>query len=475
MEEAQSQTPHVLMMPSPGMGHLIPLIEFAKRLVLLHRFTVTFAVPSGDAPSKAQISVLNSLPSAIDHIFLPPAPLNDLPSNTKAETIIVLAVSRSLPSLRDLFKSIVAQRNLVALVVDQFGTVAFDVAKEFSVSPYIYFPCAATTLSLILHMPKLDESVTGEYRDLTEPIRLPGCTPIPGKELPDPFLDRENDSYKFFLDTMKRFVLAEGIFLNSFLELEPSAINALQLSGSGNPPIYPVGPLVKVDSSGSEEGVECLNWLDEQPHGSVLFVSFGSGGTLSSVQLNELALGLEMSGQKFIWVVRSPSDKEASASFFSVHSQDDPLRYLPEGFVERNRGRGLMVPSWAPQAQILKHGSTGGFLSHCGWNSTLESLVSGVPLIAWPLYAEQRVNAIILTEEIKAALRPKMNEESGIIEKEEIAKVVKCLFEGEEGKKVRAKMEELRVAGERAIGDGGSSSRTLLEVVQKWRSSNVSG
>lgn len=99
----------------------------------------------------------------------------------------------------------------------------------------------------------------------------------------------------------------------------------------------------------------------------------------------------------------------------------------------------------------------------------MESLVNGVPLIAWPLYAEQKLNSVILTEEIKVALKLKMNEESGIIEKEEIAKVVKSLFESEEGQKVREKMEELRAAGERAVGEGGSSSRTLLEVVQKWR------
>ncbi|KGN56441.1 hydroquinone glucosyltransferase [Cucumis sativus] len=471
-QEFESSTPHVVMMVSPGMGHLIPLVEFAKRLVLLHRFTVTFVIPSGGPPPKAQISLLSSLPSAIDHVFLPPVSLNDLPPQTKGETIIVLTVTRSLPSLRDQFKSMLTQRNPVAFVVDQFCTIAIDLAREFNVPPYVYLPCSATTLSLVLHMPELDKSVVGEYTDLTEPIKLPACSPFPAKALPDPFLDRKDDSYKYFLESMSRFGLADGIFVNSFPELEPDPINALKLEESGYPPIYPVGPIVKMDSSGSEEEIECLKWLDEQPHGSVLFVSFGSGGTLSSIQNNELAMGLEMSGQKFIWVVRSPHDKEANASFFSVHSQNDPLKFLPEGFVERNKGRGLLLPSWAPQAQILSHGSTGGFLSHCGWNSTLESLVNGVPMIAWPLYAEQRLNAVILIEEIKVALKVKMNEESGIIEKEEIAKVVKSLFESEEGKKVREKMEELRVAGERVVGEGGSSSRTVLEVVQKWRNRN---
>nr|AEM43000.1 UDP-glucosyltransferase [Siraitia grosvenorii] len=465
---AQSPTPHVVMLPSPGMGHLIPLLEFAKRLLFLHRFTVTFAIPSGDPPSKAQISILSSLPSGIDYVFLPPVNFHDLPKDTKAGVFIVLAVARSLPSFRDLFKSMVANTNLVALVVDQFGTDAFDVAREFNVSPYIFFPCAAMTLSFLLRLPEFDETVAGEYRELPEPIRLSGCAPIPGKDLAGPFHDRENDAYKLFLHNAKRYALADGIFLNSFPELEPGAIKALLEEESRKPLVHPVGPLVQIDSSGSEEGAECLKWLEEQPHGSVLFVSFGSGGALSSDQINELALGLEMSGHRFIWVVRSPSDEAANASFFSVHSQNDPLSFLPEGFLEGTRGRSVVVPSWAPQAQILSHSSTGGFLSHCGWNSTLESVVYGVPLIAWPLYAEQKMNAILLTEDIKAALRPKINEESGLIEKEEIAEVVKELFEGEDGKRVRAKMEELKDAAVRVLGEDGSSS-TLSEVVQKWK------
>ncbi|XP_022147323.1 hydroquinone glucosyltransferase-like [Momordica charantia] len=330
------------------------------------------------------------------------------------------------------------------------------------------------TLSLLLHMPTLDETVAGEYRDLPEPIRVPGCSPIPAKELPDPFQERGNDAYEALLHNTKRYGLAEGIFLNSFPKLDAGAINALQFAepGKRTPPIYPIGPLVKIDSTGNDElGAEkCLNWLDEQPTGSVLFVSFGSGGTLSSHQINELALGLENSGQRFIWVVRNPSDKEADASFFSVHSENDPLSFLPEGFVERNRGRGFVVASWAPQAEILSRGSTGGFLSHCGWNSTLESVVNGIPLIAWPLYAEQRMNAVMLTEEIKVAMRAEAKGENGIVEKEEICRVVKSLMEGEEGKKLRTKMKELKEAGERALGENGSSTKILCELVQKWKS-----
>ena len=131
---------------------------------------------------------------------------------------------------------------------------------------------------------------------------------------------------------------------------------------------------------------------------SVLFFCLGSGGTLSYEQTNELALGLELSGHKFLWVLRSPNNKHDVAYLKDQTLDNNPLAFLPKGFVERTKGQGLVVPSWAAQAQVLSHGSTGGFLTHCGWNSTLESIMHGISLIAWPLYAEQIMNAILLLE-----------------------------------------------------------------------------
>ncbi|XVF73050.1 hypothetical protein PTKIN_Ptkin12aG0170400 [Pterospermum kingtungense] len=469
---AKAQTPHIAIVPTPGMGHLIPLVEFAKRLVHQHHFTVTFFIPSDDTPTDAQKSTLDSLPSSIDYVFLPRVDLSDIASaqDTKAETVICLTVARSLSFLRDALKPLVAKKKLVALVADLFGTDAFDVAKEFNVSPYIFFPSTAMTLSLFLYLPELDQTVSCEYRDMPEPVRIPGCSPIHGKELLDPTQDRKNDAYKWLLHHTKRYRLAEGIMVNSFVDLEGGAIKALQEKEPGKPPVYPVGPLVNVDPSVKDDGSDCLKWLDDQPHGSVLYVSFGSGGTLSYDQIQELALGLEMSDQRFLWVVRSPNDTSANAAFFSVKSQKDPFDFLPKGFLERTRGWGMVVQSWAPQAQVLSHGSTGGFLTHCGWNSTLESVVNGVPLIAWPLYAEQKMNAAILTKEIKVALRPKPNE-NGLVCRDEIAKAVKGLMEGEEGKSVRNRMKDLKEAAAKVLSENGSSTKALSDIADIWRKS----
>ncbi|KAK3434954.1 hypothetical protein EUGRSUZ_D02353 [Eucalyptus grandis] len=468
--EQPSTTAHIAIVPTPGMGHLIPLAEFAKRLIHRHSFSVTFVIPNDGSPAKAQRSLLDSLPPSITYVFLPPVCFDDLPAETtRIETIVALTLARSVPSLRDEVRRLKESTRLVALVADLFGTDSFDVAQEFNVSPYIFFPTTAMCLSLFLHLPMLDEAVSCEYRDLPEPVKIPGCIPIHGKDLLDPVQDRRNDAYKWILHHARRYRLVEGILLNSFEELEPGAVEYLKREEPGRPPVYPVGPLVNMEQSSKSDGWECLKWLDEQLDGSVVYVSFGSWGTLSYDQIQELALGLEMSEHRFLWVVRTPNDIAANATYFTVYSQNEPFQFLPKGFLERTKGRGLVLPSWAPQAQVLAHRSTGGFLTHCGWNSTLESIVNGVPLVTWPLYAEQRMNALMLTQDIKVALRPSADPESGLVGRDEIARVVKRLMEGEEGKRIRNRMKDLKDAAAKVLGKDGSSTRALSELALKWK------
>ncbi|KAL1059966.1 hypothetical protein V6Z11_1Z138300 [Gossypium hirsutum] len=383
-------------------------------------------------PFQSSKSTLDSLPTFIDSVFLPPVDLSDLPPDSKIETRISLMVSRSLSSLHDAFVSMVAGTKLVGLVVDMFGTDAFDVAYEFNIPSYIYFPSTAMMLLFFLYLQELDRTVSCEYKDMVEPVRLPRSV--------------------------------KGIMVNGFQDLE-SGPKALQAKQSGKPSVYPVGPLINVDSSDKPDPSGCIRWLDIQPVGSVLFVSFGSGDTLSRNQVNELAMGLEMSDeQRFLWVIRTPNDTIANATYFNVDTQkdDDPFMFLPKGFVERTKGCGLMVGSWAAQTRVLNHGSTDGFLTHCGWNS-VESVVNGIPLIAWALYAEQKMNALMLSEDAKVSLRPKPNQ-NGLICRDEIAKVVKCLMGSEEGKSVRNRMLELKEAAKRVLCENGSSTIALSEV-----------
>ncbi|XP_057533191.1 hydroquinone glucosyltransferase [Amaranthus tricolor] len=462
---------HILIIPTPGMGHLIPLIQLAKRILQLTSFHISFIIPTERPPTQAQKGALAALlEEKTSYFFLPPVNLDDVPSDAMIETRLSLTLSRSLPALRSHLKE--SKHRFVTLIVDLFGTDAFEIASEFGISPYIFFPSTAMCLSLFLHLPYLDEKVLCEYRDMQEPVLLPGCTPVHGKDLLDPVQDRKNEAYKWVLHHTKRYTLAEAIMVNTFNELEEGALNFLQKNESGKPMVYPVGPLVQIgsgDDKVDESGA--LNWLDEQPRGSVLFVSFGSGGTLSYKQIVELAHGLEMSDQRFLWVLRSPNDEILNVTYFSTEvDKKNPLDYLPKGFLERTKERGLVIPLWAPQMKILSHPSTGGFLTHCGWNSILESVVNGVPLIAWPLYAEQKMNAVLITDGMKVALRPN-SDENGLVGRGEIGMVVKGLMEGEEGKKIRNRMKELKDASIKVVGEDGSSTKSFLEVAQKWKSS----
>jgi len=226
-----------------------------------------------------------------------------------------------------------------------------------------------------------------------------------------------------------------------------------------------VGPIIQNGSNNNDKRNEsvCLNWLESQTPNSVLYVCFGSGGTLSQQQINELALGLELSNQKFLWVLREPNNsKDVDYKRATIGNDDnDLLKYLPHGFLERTKEQGLVVPLWAPQTKILSHTSTGGFLTHCGWNSALESIV-GVPMITWPLFGEQRMNAALLTEGLKVGLKIKFNE-NGIAEIDEIAKVVRDLMLGEERSGIQQRIEELKDAAACALAEEGSSTRALSE------------
>ena len=138
-----------------------------------------------------------------------------------------------------------------------------------------------------------------------------------------------------------------------------------------------------------EERDPCILWLNKQAPRSVLYISFGSSATHSAPQLLELAMGLEASDCSFLWLVRPPKAPGISAA---SGSPVPVTEFLPPGFEERMKERGMCYSGWAPQTRILKHPAVGGFLSHCGWNSTLETVCAGVPVLTWPVSAEQHLN-----------------------------------------------------------------------------------
>ncbi|XP_062218723.1 hydroquinone glucosyltransferase-like [Phragmites australis] len=467
--------PHVVLVASPGAGHLIPMAELARRLVAQHDLAATLVTFATDTHS----AVLSSLRAAdVATAELPAVALDDLPANASIETVLLEQIGRSVPRLRALLRYIGSTAPLAALVPDFFGTVTLPLAAELGVPGYVFYPSNLTVLALMRSTVELHDggADAGEYRDLPDPLHLPGRVSLRRAYLPDVFRNSKELVYAHIIDEGRRYRAADGFLVNTFYEIEPGNVEELkQVAEQGTfPPAYPVGPFVR--SSSNEDGASaCLDWLDRQPTGSVVYVSFGSAGTLSVEQTAELATGLEHSGHRFLWVVRVPSrDGEHFDMGETRGDEDDPLAWLPKGFLERTSCRGLAVPSWAPQVRVLSHPATAAFVSHCGWNSTLESVAAGVPIVAWPLYAEQKLNALVLSENVGVALRPCARAD-GSIAPEEIAAAVRELMEGEKGRALRRRVVDLQQAAARAWAPEGSSRRALEEVAGRWKAAAVVG
>lgn len=236
---------------------------------------------------------------------------------------------------------------------------------------------------------------------------------------------------------------------NSCREIEGLYLDLMQTEKTtGASKIFAIGPLNPI-SLQSKVRHEYLDWLDAQDHDSVIFVSFGTTTSLPEDQIEELALGLERSEQKFIWVLR-----EADKGYIFGGGARNPKP--PEGFEERVRGRGIVVREWAAQVEILGHPATGGFMSHCGWNSCVESISNGVPMAAWPMHSDQPTNAFLVAEVLGIALRVVdwvyRNE---VAAAERVEGVVRRLMVAEEGGEMRRRAKELGASLRR---DGSAAS-----------------
>ncbi|GFP98216.1 UDP-glucose flavonoid 3-o-glucosyltransferase 6 [Phtheirospermum japonicum] len=342
---------------------------------------------------------------------------------------------------------------LAGFVVDMFCTAMIDVANELGAPSYIFFTSSAATLGLMFRLQGLSDY---QNQDLAEYGNNPDAAisvptyvnPVPAKVWPSLFLEKESG----FLNLVRKFRETKGIIINTFLEFEPHAVKSL--SGDQKiPPVYPVGPIIQTDNeSQKHDGI--IKWLDEQPDSSVVFLCFGSNGSFETDQVNEIALALGKSRHRFLWSLRKPPPGEKMEL---PGEYENPGDILPDGFLERTVGIGKVI-GWAPQMAVLSHPSVGGFVSHCGWNSILESVWCNVPVAAWPLAAEQQANAFQLVKEFGIAAEIKMDYRKDcnvIVPAEKIEKAIRELMGPEnEG---RAKVKVLNEKSRVVMAKGGSS------------------
>lgn len=189
-----------------------------------------------------------------------------------------------------------------------------------------------------------------------------------------------------------------------------------------------------------------MKWLSTKPRGSVVYVSFGSLSELKIDQMQELAMGLKRSNCYFLWVVRSFEEDK-----------------LPQDYAKETAHKGLIV-TWCPQLEVLAHEALGLFVTHCGWNSTLEALTLGAPMLAIPQWTDQPMNAKYIMDVWKMGLRPPVDER-GVVRSEDIEYCIREIMVGERGKEMRENAGQWRKITKEAVYEGGSSDRNIEEFV----------
>ncbi|CAK8564745.1 unnamed protein product [Lathyrus sativus] len=472
----------IVMYPSPGIGHIISMVELAKLLIHHHhqQFSITILLTSGFADDPSIDSYINRIstshPSITFHRF-PSLTVTHSNKQTLAATAFHFIKSNS-GNVQSKLRQISQTSVIKSFIIDLFCTSAMEVASEIGIPVYYFFTSGAAVLSLYSYFPKIHAETTVSFRDMVGlEIVVPGNAALDAVMMPEPVLDRDDPAYWDMLYFCEHLSMAKGIVVNTFRELEVTAVKAVEDGACfpdrkrSPPPVYCIGPLIAEaqqpdEATGRED---CLSWLDKQPSRSVVYLCFGSRGSFSVAQLKEIAEGLERSGHRFLWVLKRPVQEYLGKN--QVHGTAEEFELssiLPSGFIERTKERGLVVRSWAPQVEVLSRESVGGFVSHCGWNSVLEAVVAGVPMIAWPLYAEQHVNRNAMVEDMKVAVAVEQRGGDGFVSGEEVEKKVRELMQSERGTEIRETILKFKEMASDALGEFGSSTKALSNLVQTW-------
>ncbi|XP_076914558.1 UDP-glycosyltransferase 43-like [Bidens hawaiensis] len=445
----------VAIIAAPTMGNLLPAVEFATHLTNhhLHHISVTISMP--------QWPLINNYiqsHTSTDHIrfiHLPPA---DSPPPTQYNSTIGF-VSLYIQNHKPIVQH--ALKNITGLFVDMFCTSMIDVANDLDIPCYLYFSSPAAYLGFVPHLTTLDDSKSFDSgSELTVPSFM---NPVPPTALPLFCINKNERGYSWFVNHARRYKETKGIVINTFLELEPYAIESLCSKYMGLPPVYPVGPVVDhvgpvrwhPNRSGHEKAIQ---WLDQQPDCSVVFLCFGSMGSMNRVQVREIAADLERAGYRFLWSLREPAktSQELPNDYENIEES-----LFSDGFIDRTVERGF-VCGWVSQVSVLAHKAIGGFVSYCGWNSILESVYYGVPIATWPLYGEQHLNAFEMVKELELSVEIRLDNDNDLVLAYEVERGVRELMDDGDGDgELRKKVKEKSVKSKKALMGNGSSFQAL--------------
>lgn len=500
---ATCSRPHVLAIPIPAQGHITPFTRFCTMLASQHGFTVTLVNVDTlqNRMADSQRSPRSNTKSDDGAAPRPAADVDDGHKTTEEAAGPLPGLRReniSLPgldmsndfrmSLDQFFKALDAgvedaTEKLVQRLSDEgtpvtclitdvlLSSATQRIAEKFGI-PRIAMLCSSLSINLLRFYfangkLSLDDAIVSAIskRD-TAPMDAFSDNNDPASGLPAVIRNRDLPTYKHVEDNTEftsrfynrecqvAFGKAQGIVVNSFEELEGPAFKAFAEQWIKGP-VYGVGPLMDLQQQSAslwKEEDDCLQWLDLQPPKSVLYISFGSVTVLSKSQFEEILHGLQASGHRFLWALRPDLVEGSPAS-------------IPDQFLSHTKGQGLAyVVRWAPQLRVLSHPSVAGFLTHCGWNSTVEAVVCGVPMLCWPYFTDQFYDTKYIVEEWKVGLRFEQSVVGGRaaeIGRDEVERVVRELMTMEADHELRQNVVRLQEAARSSLQAGGSSHSSI--------------
>ncbi|KAL4592110.1 hypothetical protein LXL04_005094 [Taraxacum kok-saghyz] len=473
---------HVVMFPLMAQGHMVPMVDIARILALRGATVTIFTTPlvanrfrpviSRASESNLKIK-LHEIHLQLSEVGLPEGCESfDILPSFESSVKLFAAIELLEKPAEDLLRGLSPPPSCI--ISDFCFPWTGDVAQRLNI-PRLVFHGPGCFWLLCMHVvfgSKMLEKIESNSERFVV-SGLPDRVEFTKPQITGSLKTNKPDEIEmgFWVRAKAAEKSAYGIVVHTFEELEHEYVK--ELKKAKDTKVWCIGPVSlcnKDNSDIAERGNkatinehDCLKWLDGREPGSVVYVCLGSLTRASTQQMIELGLGLESMNKPFIWCVR---DKiEELEKWFSE-----------EGFEERVRDRGLIVHGWAPQVLIMSHRAVGGFLTHCGWNSTLEAVCAGLPMVTWPHFADQFINETFIVEILKIGVRigvespVPFGEEDKIevlVKKEDVKKAVECLMdEGEEGKERRKKGSELAEMAKRAMEEGGSSYLNVSSLIQ---------
>eukprot|EP00250_Pteridium_aquilinum_P018406 c24073_g2_i1 orf=182-1669(-) len=481
---------HAVAIPLCAQGHLNPLVRFCEKLAS-HGFTITLVYidpihdrlaelnpPHEEEPADHESNHANSSSAAQPHDRLDirrahiPIDGLDLGKDFRVSLEHFLEAQNRLASpLEELLRKLNRDGPPVTCLISDIGLTGGTqkVADMFNIPRIVLYTCSASVLLLSNYVLQggrvskkqvFDALMRREQQGEIFYEGLPGLPTILNKDLPyfKHVVDDNAYMWELLLQTLEESNRqAHAMVVNSFQDLEAPTFKAL--SNLVSLPTYGVGPLVdplhqECTTSLWKEDETCILWLDKQPPLSVLYICFGSFTLLSQSQLEEIIEGLLSSQQRFLWVFRPDLVENSLDTTFSLD------------LLSKSHDKGYVV-DWAPQLRVLSHPSVGGFLTHCGWNSILEAISRGVPMLCWPYFADQFIDAKYVVEEWKIGLRFTSNKEDGcFVERGEIERAIHALMQDEYGDTLRKNVLRLKEASHQSQLEGGTSYKDIKALIE---------